>query len=69
MKEEAMGPDVVQVQLALKEKGFLLGRADGLFGTVTELGVKFFQVRAGLKATGVVEQETYSALGIDLQKR
>jgi L,D-transpeptidase ErfK/SrfK len=66
MRKDATGPDVVQVQLRLKEKGFLCGRADGRFGTATELAVKFFQVRSGLKDTGIVEEETYSALGIEL---
>lgn len=66
MRKDATGPDVVQVQLRLIEQGFLLGRADGRFGTATELAVKFFQVRKGLEATGVVEEETYQALGIDV---
>lgn len=64
MKKDATGPDVVQVQLALKEKGFLLGTADGRFGTATELAVKFFQVKSGLEDTGIVDEEIYSALGI-----
>lgn len=65
MHKDATGPDVVQVQLALKERGFLLGTADGRFGSATELAVYFFQVRTGLEDTGVVEMETYEALGID----
>jgi len=69
MKKNATGPDVVQVQLALKEKGFLIGRADGRFGPATELAVKFFQVKSGLEDTGVVDEEIYSALGIDTSKR
>lgn len=68
MKDGASGPDVVQVQLALKEQGFLMGNADGRFGPGTELAVRFFQVREGMKDSGVVEAETYSALGIDLAK-
>lgn len=65
MHKDATGPDVVQVQLALKERGFLLGNADGRFGSATELAVHFFQVKTGLEDTGVVEKETYEALGID----
>ena len=65
MHKDASGPDVVQVQLRLKEQGFLLGTADGRFGPTTELAVKFFQVRAGLEDTGVVEKSTYSVLGIE----
>lgn len=68
MHIKASGPDVVQVQLKLKEKGFLMGSADGRFGPGTELAVKFFQVREGLKDTGIVEKETYEALGIDTQR-
>lgn len=65
MHIDATGPDVVQIQLALKERGFLLGTADGRFGNATELAVKFFQVRTGQEDTGVIEQETYETLGID----
>lgn len=66
MKKDATGPDVVQVQLALKEQGVLLGTADGRFGSATELAVKFFQVKLGLTDTGIVDEEIYSALGIQL---
>lgn len=64
MRKDAVGPDVVQVQLRLKEKGFLLGTADGRFGSATELAVKFFQVKTGMEDTGVIEEKTYKALGI-----
>lgn len=62
MHRDAVGPDVVQVQLALKEKGFLIGPADGRFGPATELAVKFLQVRTDMEDTGIVEEETYEAL-------
>jgi hypothetical protein len=41
----------------------LLGiKADGSFGPGTEIAVKSFQKRAGLKATGIVDQSTLKAL-------
>lgn len=64
MHRDATGPDVVQVQLKLKEKGFLIGSADGRFGPATELAVKFYQVRMGMEDTGVVEKEMYESLGL-----
>jgi len=64
MRRGAVGPDVVQVQLRLKEKGFLLGMADGRFGALTELAVKFFQLRNGLEDTGTVDEKIYKTLGI-----
>ena len=64
MRYGAIGPDVVQVQLKLKEMGYLLGPADGRFGPATELAVKFFQVRNGMEDTGEVELEMYRVLGL-----
>jgi hypothetical protein len=41
----------------------LLGiKADGSFGSGTEIAVKSFQKRTGLKATGIVDQATLKAL-------
>ncbi|NLO90171.1 MAG: L,D-transpeptidase family protein [Clostridia bacterium] len=67
MERGAVGPDVVQVQLRLKEKGFLMGSADGRFGALTELAVNFFQAKNGLECTGIVDEKIYKALGIDVK--
>ena len=69
MGHEAVGPDVVQVQLHLKEKGFLLGRADGVYGSKTQLSVKFFQAKNNIDDTGIVDELTYDMLGLDLTKK
>lgn len=58
------GPDVVAVQLRLKEAGHLDSRADGIFGLKTEDAVKQFQSTHGIEATGVVDKGTLAALGL-----
>ncbi len=52
------GPDVVYVQLALKRKGFYPYRSDGIFGRLTDLGVRCFQSLEGLPVTGRVDKKT-----------
>jgi hypothetical protein len=64
LKYQSVGPDVVLVQLKLKELGYLDGRADGIYGLVTEEAVKRFQQDRGLEADGVLGGEALTALGI-----
>ena len=54
----SVGPDAVYVQLALKKKGFYPYRCDGMFGRLSELGVRRFQALEGLPVTGKVDKET-----------
>ncbi len=54
----SVGPDVVYAQLALKKKGFYPYRCDGVFGRLSDLGVRRFQVLEGLPVTGKVDKET-----------
>jgi len=56
------GPDVVTLQLALTELGYLAGAADGNFGTGTQTAVKNFQKDAGLDADGIAGRKTLEAL-------
>lgn len=58
------GADVVALQVKLKELGYFTGRADGLFGTMTESAVKAYQTDKGLTATGVATKEFCTSLGI-----
>lgn len=51
------GPDVVQMQLGLREAGFYWGAADGRFGRITEMGVKYWQYLHDLEPTGKVPPE------------
>jgi len=59
------GDAVRLVQARLTARGFKPGRADGVFGRKTAAAVKEFQRSQGfLKATGVVDVHTFSALFI-----
>ena len=54
----SVGPDAVYVQLALKKRGFYPYRCDGIFGRLSDLGVRCFQAVEGLPVTGKVDEET-----------
>lgn len=58
------GPDVVALQLKLKEMGYFQGRADGLFGSMTEEAVKAYQADKGIPVNGVASKELCTELGI-----
>lgn len=58
------GPEVEQLQQALKDAGFLRGKVDGDFGWGTWRAVKRFQADRGLEADGVVGSGTWSSLGV-----
>lgn len=64
LKHKMVGPDVVIVQLKLKELGYLADRADGIFGQQTEEAVKRFQQEHSLEVNGVVGAPTLAALGV-----
>ena len=56
------GPEVVTLQQALTELGYLKGAADGNFGTGTMTAVKEFQQAEGLDADGIAGRLTQEAL-------
>ena len=56
------GPDVVTLQQALAELGYLSGAADGNFGTGTQTAVKKFQEDNGLESDGIAGKKTLEAL-------
>lgn len=64
LKKNASGQKVVYVQSRLKEIGLDFDRADGRFGSMTELAVKYFQIWHDLPPTGEVDEATYRALGM-----
>lgn len=64
MKKGSSGQNVVYVQSRLKELGIELDNADGRYGNMTELAVKYFQVWHGLQVTGTMNEETYRAMGM-----
>ncbi len=57
------GNDVYQVQLKLRQWGYLRSGADGVYGANTYQAVRLFQSRNGLSVTGNVDAATYRALG------
>lgn len=58
LKIGSRGPEVVKLQSFLIEEKHLLGKADGIFGKMTESAVKSFQVKYNLTADGVVGGQT-----------
>jgi peptidoglycan hydrolase-like protein with peptidoglycan-binding domain len=60
-----LGSDQIrQVQMVLREKGFLRSEPDGVFGPRTRQALVTFQQRQGLEATGRIDQKTFASLGI-----
>ena len=55
-------PRVVQIQLALRARGFDPGPADGLFGEMTQAAIAAFQASMGLVVDGEVGPQTAAAL-------
>lgn len=64
MKKGSSGQKVVYVQSRLKELGIVMDRADGRYGNMTELAVKYFQVWHDLTPTGEMDEDTYRAMGM-----
>lgn len=63
VRRGAAGTKVRQIQEALRAKGFYrLATIDGVYGDVTEDGVRAFQASRGLQADGVVGPVTWEAL-------
>lgn len=65
LTQKMSGPDVVIIQLKLKELGYFEGRADGIFGTQTDQAVRLLQDAKGIPIDGVVNKVTREALGLD----
>ena len=62
LHRRASGQAVVELQSALRDKGFGLA-IDGAFGPATELAVRLWQRRRGLTADGIVGPRTWAGLG------
>ncbi len=56
------GDEVKKVQRRLKELGYSVGTADGIFGAKTQSSVKVFQARNALTVDGKVGQRTWDKL-------
>lgn len=57
------GPEVSQLQTALRSQGFYNGSIDGQFGPDLQAVVAQFQQAKGLSADGVAGPQTWAALG------
>lgn len=55
---------ILNIQRALKAKGFDPGILDGIFGSKTTAATKAFQKSRGLKQDGLVGRATVPALGL-----
>ncbi|CFX27077.1 L,D-transpeptidase catalytic domain [Syntrophomonas zehnderi OL-4] len=64
LKKKQSGQNVVYLQSRLKEVGIIFDRADGRFGSMTELAVKYYQIWHGLEPTGIADEATYRSLGM-----
>jgi peptidoglycan hydrolase-like protein with peptidoglycan-binding domain len=53
---------VIAVQMELTDRGYYLGKIDGISGPQTRAAAKAFQADAGLPATGVVDQDLLAEL-------
>ena len=56
--------EIRQIQEALNQKGFKAGPADGVLGPETKNALKEFQQKQGFNATGELDNQTMSALGV-----
>ncbi|MGH7769841.1 MAG: peptidoglycan-binding domain-containing protein [Candidatus Binatia bacterium] len=56
--------DVRRLQQSLRDKGFDPGPINGVMGPKTQQAVRAFQQRQGLNATGTLDAQTRTALGI-----
>jgi len=61
--------EIRQLQVALREKGFDVGEADGVLGPRTKNALMQFQQRQGFQASGRLDQQTVAALGINVRGR
>lgn len=59
------GTSVSRLQNLLLAQGLSPGPIDGIYGAKTEAAVRFFQAQKGLAITGVVDVNTWNALGVD----
>ena len=62
LKRGDKGTAVKEVQTALKELGYAVGKVDGSYGAKTQAAVKLFQARNGLTVDGKVGQRTLDRL-------
>lgn len=62
LKLGSRGPQVIELQAALKLLGFYTGEVDGIFSAATARAVSEFQQAAGIGADGIAGQDTWNRL-------
>ena len=66
-KQPRLSRDIVkQLQQKLNDSGFDVGKADGILGRNSVIGLQAFQKKQGLIADGFPDAQTFKALGIKL---
>jgi peptidoglycan hydrolase-like protein with peptidoglycan-binding domain len=58
--------EIKQLQQALNEKGFLSSQPDGVWGPSTKSALEQFQKSQSLPANGELDQQTLSALNVEV---
>jgi membrane-bound lytic murein transglycosylase B len=67
MQEQNLSKDEIQqVEQALDQKGFKSGQPDAVLGPETKNAIKEFQQKQGWNATGELDNQTLSALGVSI---
>ena len=61
--------EIRQLQIVLKEKGFFEGEPDGVFGPRTRQALIVFQRQQGFQASGRIDSQTVTALGISTRQQ
>src|SRR5687768_12346196 len=59
------GQQAMKLQEKLKEQGFYHGQIDGKIGPLTQEALRKFQEEKGFSASGKLDEQTASALGLD----
>lgn len=60
------GASVMQLQIALKRKGFNVGTLDAIFGSKTRAAVISFQLSVGLLGSGIIGPQTLGLLELEV---
>ena len=61
--------EIRQLQIVLKEKGFFRGEPDGVFGPQTRQALIVFQRQQGFQASGRIDSQTVTALGLSTRQQ
>lgn len=65
-QQAALPPDMLRdVQQELQDRGYRVGRVDGMWGPNTQQAVRNFQRDQELQTSGRLDQETLAALGVE----